>query len=256
MLVTPGPGQRILAQGDGGGPLLRAELLVTTCDDSSITSNSIAESESEWVDGGETTVGTKTTRLGGGSGWIRVNLDLGFAFKNEQEEFDFDFSDTLVEPDGDIYTSNFGDNSVSSVDRGKASNRKWEGLEEGRAVRWDNLERAVLIPNQEAGLHFPPGQEKMEEEEVKEEVGIRELEAGLGALFSLLCLFAVLFLANCLPCALRDRRKATQEDDAETEPVGGGKEEEREEAGLKHAERPQAAKKLEDEEIKEVEIIC
>ncbi|KAG5849574.1 hypothetical protein ANANG_G00112380 [Anguilla anguilla] len=29
--VTPGPTQRVVAQGDGGGPLLRAELLVSTC---------------------------------------------------------------------------------------------------------------------------------------------------------------------------------------------------------------------------------
>lgn len=238
---------------------MRAELLVSTCDDSPITSNSIGETESEWVDGGGTRSGIRTRRLGGGSGWIRVNLDLGFAFKNDQEEFDFDFSDTLVEPDGDVYTSNFDENSLSSADRGKTSNRKWEGLDEGRAVRWDNLERAVLIPNQEAGLHFSPSQEKMEEkreEEVKEEVGIRELEAGLGALLSLLCLFAVLFLANCLPCALRDRRKATQEDDGEMETVGGSKEVEREEVGQKDAVRVLAAKKQEDEEIKEVEIVC
>lgn len=196
-----------------------------------------------------------TRRLGGGSGWIRVNLDLGFAFKNDQEEFDFDFSDTLVEPDGDVYTSNFDDNSLSSDDRGKASNRKWEGLEEGRAVRWDNLERAVLIPNQEASLHLPPSQEKIEErreEEGKEEVGVRELEAGLGALLSLLSLFAVLFLANCLPCALRDRRKAMREDDEEMEPGGGIKEVEQKEVGR----RLQEVKKEEDEEIKEVEIIC
>lgn len=238
---------------------MRAELLVTTCDDSPITSNSIGESESEWVDEGGTRAGTRTRRLGGGSGWIRVNLDLAFAFKNDQEEFDFDFSDTLVEPDGDVYTSNFDDNSLSSAGRGKASNRKWEGLEEGRAVRWDNLERAVLIPNQEAGLNVSPNQEKIEErrkEKVKEEVRISELEAGLGALLSLLCLFAVLFLANCLPCVLRDRRKATQEDNGEMEPVRVGKEVEREEVGWKDAERAQAAKKQEDEEIKEVEIIC
>lgn len=233
---------------------MRAELLVTTCDDSPITSNSIGESESEWMDGGKTRTGTRTRRLGGGSGWIRVNLDLGFALKNDQEEFHFDFSDTLVEPDGDIFTSSFDDNSLSSDDRGKASNRKWEELGEGRAVRWDNLERAVLIPNQEASLHFSPSQEKTgerREEEGKEEVGVRELEAGLGALLSLLSLFAVLFLANCLPCALRDRRKAKQEDGEKMEPVGGVKE-----VGQEEVERAQVGKKEEDEEIKEVEIIC
>lgn len=264
VVVTPGPGQRILAQGDGGGPLLRAELLVTTCDDPPITSNSIGESESEWVDGGGTRTGTRTRRLGGGSGWIRVNLDLGFALKNDQEEFDFDFSDTLVESDGDVYTSNFDDHSLSSDDRSKASNRKWKEAVEGRAVRWDNLERAVLIPNQEAGgLHFSPTQEKIEErreeEEGKEEGGIIELEAGLGALLSLLCLFAVLFLANCLPCALRDRRKTTKEDNGEAEPGGGGEdgeETERKVAGKEEAERVEAGRKEEDEEIKEIEIIC
>lgn len=259
VVVTPGPGQRILAQGDGGGPLLRAELLVTTCDDLSFTSNSIGESESEWVDGGETRTGTRTRRLGGGSGWIRVNMDLGFALKNDQEEFGFDFSDTLVEPDGEIYTSNFDDNSLSSDDH----SRKWKEAVEGRAVRWENLERAVLIPNQEVGrLHFSHTQEKIEEkreEEGKQEGGIVELEAGLGALLSLLCLFAVLFLANCLPCALRDRRKTTQEGNGEAEPGGGGEdgeEMERKVVGKKEAERVEVGMKEEDEEMKEVEIIC
>lgn len=257
VVVTPGPGQRILAQGDGGGPLLRAELLVTTCDDPPITSNSIGEGEIEWTDEGWTGTGmrTESRRLGGGSGWIRVNMDLGFALKNDQEAFDFDFSDTLVEPDGDIYTSNFEENSLSSDERNKAGKRKWKEAGEGRAVRWDNLERAVLIPNQEAGgLHFSPSQEKIgerkeEEEEGKEEGGVRELEAGLGALLSLLCLFAVLFLANCLPCALRDRRKAGREDGGEEEPRGGGEEGE-------ETERNEARRRDEDEEIKEVEIIC
>lgn len=248
-----------MAQGDGGGPLLRAELLVTTCDDPPITSNSISESESEWVGEG----GTRTRRLGGGSGWIRVNLDFGFDLKSDQEEFDFDFSDTLVEPDGDVYTSNFDDNSLSSEDRGKVSSRKWKEAVEGRAVRWDNLERALLIPNQEAGgLHFSPTQEKIEEnreEEGKDEGRIMELEAGLGALLSLLCLFAVLFLANCLPCALRDRRKRTQEDNGEAEQIGGGEvgeETERKGSGKKEADRAEVVRKEEDEEIHEVEIIC
>lgn len=238
---------------------MRAELLVTTCDDSPISFNSIGESESEWVDGGGTRAGTRTRRLGGGSGWIRVNLDLGFALKSDQEVFDFDFSDTLVESDSDIYTSNFDDNSLSIDDRGKVINRKWDGLGEERAVRWDNLERAVLIPNQEVGMHFSPNQEKIEErreEEVKEEVGVRELEAGLGALLALLGLFAVLFLANCLPCALRDRTKATRKDDGEMKPERDDMDVERKEVGQKQAKRVQVWKKVEDEEIKEVEIIC
>lgn len=266
VVVTPGPGQRILAQGDGGGPLLRAELLVTTCDDPPVTSNSIGENEIEWTDEGWTGTGTRTEsrRLGGGSGWIRVNMDLGFALKNDQEAFDFDFSDTLVEPDGDIYTSNFEENSLSSDERNKAGKRKWKEVGEGRAVRWDNLERAVLIPNQEAGgLQFSPSQEKIgerkEEEQGKEEGRVRELEAGLGALLSLLCLFAVLFLANCLPCALRDRRKAAREHDGEEEPRGGGEdgeETERKGSWKKEAERNEARRRDGDEEIKEVEIMC
>lgn len=265
VVVTPGPSQRIFAQGDGGGPLLRAELLVTTCGDLPITSNSISEGESEWTDGG----GTRTRRLGRGSGWIRVNLDLGFPLKNE-EEFEFDISDTLIDSDSDVYVSNFdheesGNVSSDYYDKvsGKLTNRRWTEVGKGRMIRWNNLERAVLIPSQEDGtVYFSPSQEKIgERKEGKDEEGqgARELEVGMGAVLSLLCLFAVLFLANCLPCALRDRRKTMKEDEREVELERGAKEAE---AGERKETEGEVSKLQQqhcgdkEEGVKEVEIIC
>lgn len=252
VVVTPGLGQHVFAQGDGGGPLLRAELLVSTCADQPITSNSISEGR-DWVNGGE----GRTKRLARGSGWIRVNLDLGFLAKSEEGgEFEFDISDTLIETDGNIYVSSFDDVSRnSSSDHYSKTSRNWDDLGNGGMVRRNNLERAVLMPSQEAGaVYFSPSQEnkggRMELEEVEGQAA-GELEVGVGAVLSLLCLFAVLFLANCLPSELRGRRRTAkgeereeelEEEEAEAmkETEGGGKQ--------KHGGT--------EEEVKEVEIIC
>ncbi|XP_042340249.1 transmembrane protein 132C [Plectropomus leopardus] len=282
VVVTPGPSQRIFAQGDGGGPLLLAELLVSTCTDQPVTSNSISEDDRDWTDtGGEGGGGTR--RLARGSGWIRVNLDLGFLQPvgdedEEGEKFDFDFSDTLVESDSDVYASNFDEDeseNVSSEYFDKISGkRNWNEVGNGGMVSQNNLERAVLMPSQEEGaVYFSPSQEKegeRREEEEEEGQGARELELGVGAVLSLLGLSAVLFLANCLPCALRDRRtKMEDEMDGELEGGSNGEEEEVRKKNEEEDRKADQRKRAEDEnnvkqqhaanikeDVKQIEIIC
>ncbi|XP_034544306.1 transmembrane protein 132A [Notolabrus celidotus] len=275
VVVTPGPSQHIYAQGDGGGPLLRAELLVSTCGDLSITSNSI--SEADWTE-------TRAHRLARGSGWIRVNLDLGFLQPEEDrdetgEEFEFDISDMLVESDIDIYAANSeeddGGNVSSDYDRisRKVMERNWNKAGNGGMVHRNNLERAVLMPNQEeSSVYFSPSQEKGGGGRGEEAQGARELEVIVGAVLALICLSAVLFLANCLPCALRDRRKRTKIEEERGAGEGGGQEEEKEQERRKEEgkDRETGERKKEDgeeemkqqqveqsmEEVTEVEIIC
>ncbi|XP_042252333.1 transmembrane protein 132D [Thunnus maccoyii] len=287
VVVTPGPSQRIFAQGDGGGPLLRAELLVSSCIDQSITSNSISEGHVYVTD---TSGGGGTRRLARGSGWIRVNLDLDFLQpvenKDEEgEEFEFDISDTLIESDSDIYSSNFGEggenveseNVNTSSDyydkiSGRMTNGIWNKVGNRGMVSQNNLERAVLMPSQEEGtVYFSPSQEKEGEREEEDGQGALELEVGVSTILSLLCLSAVLFLANCLPCALRDRRRKTMEEEREEQLEAVTKEKEEEE----QKEKEVANKKLEErketegedklnreqeeinkEDLKEVEIVC
>lgn len=281
VVVTPGPSQRIFAQGDGGGPLLRAELLVSTCADQPITSNSISEGDRDWTDtrgGGQ----GRTRRLARGSGWIRVNLDLDFlqpvGDKDEKGgKFELDISDTLVESDSDIYASNFDKDESENVssDYYDTISGKTNWNEVGGMVSRNNLERAVLLPNQEEGaVYFSPSQEKEGErmEEEMEGQGAGELELGVGAVLSLLCLSAVLFLANCLPCALRDRRRTMmEEEEREEELEGGTKGEEEEERKEKEVEDREAGERMKTEgedmtkqlceadnkdDVKEIEIIC
>ncbi|XP_070783495.1 transmembrane protein 132C [Enoplosus armatus] len=269
VVVAPGPSQRIFAQGDGGGPLLRAELLVSTCADQPITSNSISEGERDWKDA-EGGGGGGTRRLARGSGWIRVNLDLGFlqpvGDKDEEGgEFEFDISDTLVESDSDIYSSNFDENESGNLSSdyydkisGRMTNRNWNEVGNRGMVSRNNLERAVLMPSQEEGaVYFAPSQEKGErtEEDEEEGRGARELEVGVGAVLSLLGLSAVLFLANCLPCALRDRRRTAAGEEGEGELEGGAQEDEetKRRGGDEEMKQQQEHNK---EDVKEVEIIC
>ncbi|KAG7235885.1 hypothetical protein INR49_002082 [Caranx melampygus] len=269
VLVTPGPNQRIFAQGDGGGPLLQAELLVSTCADQAVTSNFISEGNNDWTDTGGGRGGTR--RLARGSGWIRVNLDLGFLQPvedkgEEGEEFEFDISDTLVESDSNIYTSNFDEDNSGNVSSDyydrvsrRMMNRKWSEVGYGGMVSWNNLERAVLMPSQEeSSVYFSPSQEKeVEREEGDDDEGqrARELEVGVGAVLSLVCLSAVLFLANCLPCALQDRRKGRgQRQQGEGELEFGTTEELEEKTD--NVDETQQQEQEQNEEVKEVEIIC
>ncbi|XP_028998860.1 transmembrane protein 132D isoform X2 [Betta splendens] len=216
--VVPGSSQRIFAQGDGGGPLLRAELLVSTCTDKLITIDSKSEGDWDWMD---TRGGGGTRWLAKGSGWIRVNLDLD---PEDGEVFDFDVSDTLVESHSDIYTSHFdkgnsdnGSNDYYDQTRARSLHRM-NGVGNGEMLRRNNLERAVLMPSQEEGaVYFSPSQEKEAERQEEREQEARELELGMGAVLALLCLCAVLFLANCLPCALKDRLRLMTEEDGEAE---------------------------------------
>ncbi|CAJ1053266.1 transmembrane protein 132A [Xyrichtys novacula] len=269
VVVTPGPNQHIFAQGDGGGPLLRAELLVSTCGDLPITSNSI--SEADWIE-------TRARRLARGSGWIRVNLDLGFLQPEEDrnemgEEFEFDISDMLVESDIDVYATNSeeddgGGNVSSDYDRlgGKVTDRKWNKAGNEGMISRNNLERAVLMPSQEEGIvYFSPSQEGGGRGRGEEEQGARELEVGVGAVLALICLSTMLFLANCLPCALKDKRRSKMEEEEEErgEGEGGGQEEEeqeRKERATEEREEEGEKKKMKQvegmEEVTEVEIIC
>ncbi|XP_068448143.1 transmembrane protein 132C [Clinocottus analis] len=269
VVVMPGSSPRIFAQGDGGGPLLPAELLVSSCTDQPITSNSISEGNRDWTDTGEGGEGG-ARRLARGSGWIRVNLDPGFlqpVGDKEDEKFDLDISGTLAESDGDVYASNFDEDESEHVSSdyydkisGKRPERHWNQLGYGEMVSRNNLERAVLMPSQEDGaVYFSPSQEKdgKREEEV-EGRGARELEVGVGAVLALLCLSAVLFLVNCLPCALRDRRRATMEKETEGQLDGGAREDEREEKEKREGddERKQQQEMNNKEDVREVEIMC
>ncbi|GAA6233773.1 transmembrane protein 132C-like [Lates japonicus] len=281
VMVTPGPSQRIFAQGDGGGPLLQAELLVSTCSDQPITSNFITEGNGDWTVTGGGGGGGSTRRLARGSGWIRVNLDLGFlqpvGNKGEQdEEFEFDISDMLVESDSDVYTSNFDEDDSGNFTSDyydkmsrRVAHRKWNKVGNRGMISRNNLERAVLKPSQEEGsVYFSPNQEREGGRE-EDGHGAEEMEVGVGAVLSLLCLSAVLFLANCLPCALRDRRRATAEEEGR-EPERGAEEDEEEQRKKKEVEDREEERretkgeveiKQQQEEnnkkdVKEVEIIC
>lgn len=266
VVVTPGSSPRIFAQGDGGGPLLPAELLVSTCTDQPIASNSI--SDRDWtVTGG----GSGTRRLAKGSGWIRVNLDLGFLQPvgdkdDDGEMFELDISGAPDESDS-IYASNFDEDKSENVNSdyydktsGKTSDIRWNQVGYGEMVSRNNLERAMLTPSQEEGaVYFSPSQEKDgKREEEAEGQGARELEVGVGAVLSLLGLCAVLFLANCLPCALRDRKKTAMENEREGEPEGGTREDEEDEWNKRDGEEQmkQQHETNNKEYRKEVEIIC
>ncbi|XP_068178439.1 transmembrane protein 132C [Antennarius striatus] len=209
VVVTPGPKQHILAQGDGGGPLLLAELLASTCTNQQTTSNtSNSDYGRVWTDTED-----RMRRLAKGSGWLRVNLDLGLmppVRGNIDDGEDFEYiTDTLVESDSDIYVTNFDSDEVGTVGidyNGKIINRNWNKLENSWMVSQDNIERAVLLPSQEeVPVYFSSQEKKVERKEEEREVA-QELEVGVGAVLSLLFLSAVLILANCLPCALQDRR--------------------------------------------------
>ncbi|XP_064782952.1 transmembrane protein 132C-like [Oncorhynchus masou masou] len=195
--VMPGPLLRVIAQGEGGGPLLKAELLVTPC-------KPMANS----VDGdlANSKEGSGTRRLAKGSGWIRVNLDTDLRpMGSEEADFELlDMSDMLVESsDRDVKYSNFLDNDIiiGNVTTAKGDDY-YDKAGDGMIARND-LERAVLTPNhEESAVYFSPGVEREREEKLED----TELGVGVGAVLSLLCLSVLLFLVNCLPCALRERR--------------------------------------------------
>lgn len=212
--VTPAPFQRILAQGDGGGPLVKAELLVTTCEQ---VSNHI---ELETIQ-----EGSKTRRLAKGSGWIRVNLNMD-AWLMESEESNFemlDVTDMLVDSNKNLYEDFEDDQTAVNF------TRDYDGSDENM-FKGKDLEQAVLIPSHEdSAVYFSPGVEK-ERKNVK--TADRQVEIGIGAVLSLLCLSCLLFLINCLPCALKEQwNRGTQErnvnDSVEDEETGEEREKEK-----------------------------
>nr|XP_046183462.1 transmembrane protein 132A-like isoform X2 [Oncorhynchus gorbuscha] len=230
--VTPGPSLRVVAQGEGGGPLLKAELLVTTC-------KPMANS----VDGdlANPKEGRGTRRLAKGSGWIRVNLDSDLRpMGSEEVNLELlNISDMLMESsDRDVQYSNFPDNdiiigNVTAVSGDDYYDKAGDGM-----IARNDLERAVLTPNhEESAVYFSPGVEREREEKLEDKEMV-----GFGAVLSLLCLATLLFLVNCLPCALRERRKRK---DMNVEGVEGVVEEEWEEG-------EEEAKEEEEEEAKEV----
>ncbi|KAK5866702.1 hypothetical protein PBY51_020870 [Eleginops maclovinus] len=175
VVVTPIPNQRIFAQGDGGGPLMRAELLVSTCADTPINSNSISEGDRDWMDSGGR---GGTRKLARGSGWIRVNLDLDFLLpegerEEEDDKFGLDMTDTLVESDSDIYAVNFDRDENKNVSSNyyekiniKRTDKNWNGVGNRGMVSQNNLEKAVLMPSLVEGVvYFSPSQEREGENE-------------------------------------------------------------------------------------------
>ncbi|CAL8355226.1 unnamed protein product [Boreogadus saida] len=204
--VMPGSTQRVVARGDGGGPLLRAELLVPECTEAPLNSNFLSEGERAEPEAG-------TRSLAGGSGWIRVHLDLdplqpiGSQY-GEGEELELDISDTWVDANADFYSSN---QELDTVGGGNQTNADYYG---GKT-----LERAVWTPSQERewrradGEGWGGGGEEKEERwggEVEEARWGGEIDVGVGTLLSLVCLSSLLFLVNCLPCSLTERRRRSR----------------------------------------------
>lgn len=186
---------------------MKAELLVTSCEQ---VSNHI---ELETIQ-----EGSQTRRLARGSGWIRVNLNMD-AWSMESEESNFemlDVTDMLVESNKNLY-ENFEDDQTAVNFTGDHD-----------MFREKNSEQAVLIPGHDDGaVYFSPGVEK-ERKEVKPVD--RQVEIGVGAVLSLLCLSCLLFLINCLPCALKEQwNRGTQERDGHDSVEDGGIGEEQEE---------------------------
>eukprot|EP00066_Takifugu_rubripes_P021524 XP_011610790.1 PREDICTED: transmembrane protein 132C-like [Takifugu rubripes] len=202
VVVPPGQSQRAFAQGDGGGPLLFAELLISICYGQQATSSSVNEGDETGSEG------SRTRMLAKGSGWIRVNLDLGFLPKTgEGREFDVDIPDILVESNGDLYVSNnYRHRNVSSDYKIGKQNNGWNKVAQGETVYGKHLERAVQMPGQEEGaVYFSSSHEKKQgwTEDSYQQEDAHDLEVGVAAVLSLLGIFAVLFLANFLPSALR-----------------------------------------------------
>ncbi|XP_043095223.1 transmembrane protein 132C [Puntigrus tetrazona] len=191
--VTPAPHQRILAQGDGGGPLVKAELLVSTC-----------EPTFNYVEPEVIQKGGGAKRLAKGSGWIRVNLNMDFwPMGSEENNFEMhDVTDMFVDSNTDLY-DNFEDQQMTVNSTGD-----YDGND---VFRRNDLEQAVLIPNhEESAVYLSPGVEK-ERKEVK--TADRQVEIGIGAVLSLLCLSSLLFLINCLPCVLREQRNRERQEE-------------------------------------------
>ncbi|XP_053477421.1 transmembrane protein 132A [Ictalurus furcatus] len=185
--ITPAPLQRVLAQGDGGGPLVKAELLVSTCELVSTHIEMDDIKERGW-----------TRRLAKGSGWIRVNLDTDlWPLESEDSDFEMtDASDTFAELNTNVYR-NFEQEQATP----KSTN--YDENTSNYMIAWDDLERAVLTPNhEENAVDFSP-----DVENGGGKIENRELVFGVGAVFCLLCISSLLFLVNFMPRVMRELGK-------------------------------------------------
>lgn len=240
--VPPDQSCLVYAQGDGGGPLLFAELLVSICHSQQATSSSIARGNGMESEG--------TRMLAKGSGWIRVNLDLGFPPKSVAgREFDVDISDILVESDRDLHVSNGNKfrhrNVISDYKIG-------QGVAHGETVDGNHLERAVQMPGkEESAVYFSSSQEKKQgwSEDKHQQEDAPDLMVGVGAVLSLLGIFALLFLANCLPSTLRGGMSSKREQ-GEPQPAA------QESGERKETEDKDKEQQEDSEEDVKVEIIC
>ncbi|KAK2852380.1 hypothetical protein Q7C36_007581 [Tachysurus vachellii] len=190
--ITPAPLQRVLAEGDGGGPLVKAELLVYTCE---LVSNDNKMDEIKERRG--------TQKLAKGSGWIRVNLDADlWPLESEDSDFEMtDVSDTFAELDTNLYR-----NFEQEQEIPKSTN--YDDSASNDMISWDDFERAVLKPgHEENAMDFSP--------DIEYGIGNfanRELLFGVGAVFCLLCLSSLLFLVNSMPCVMRELRKSQRKE--------------------------------------------
>lgn len=248
VVVPPGQSQLVYAQGDGGGPLLLAELLVSVCNDRRVASSSVHRGDGMESKG--------TSVLAKGSGWIRVNLERGFLPKAvESSEFEADISDILVGSNADLDVSNanrFRHRNVSSDYKIRRQSHDWNKVTLGKTEVGNHLERAVQMPGKEEGaVYFSSSQEKKQdwaEEQLQQEDAV-DLEVGVGVVLSLLGIFALLFLANCLPSTLRARMSSEQER-GEAQPAARESEEEN-----KTEDEEERRQEDGDEDVK-VEIVC
>lgn len=243
VVVPAGQSQLVYAQGDGGGPLLFAELLVSICNNLQVTSGPVSQGHGMEPEG--------TRMLAKGSGWIRVNLDLGYLPKIvEGREMDADIPDILVDS-GDLYVSNgnkFRHRNVSSdYKKGKQSN-EWNKVAHGETVGGNPLERAG---EEEGAVYFSSSHETKQgwTEDKHQQEDAPDLEVGVGAVLSLLGIFALLFLANCLPSTLRGRTSSRQE---QGEPQRAAQEAEERK---KTEDEEKKLREDSDEDVK-VEIVC
>ncbi|KAK3554062.1 hypothetical protein QTP70_019181, partial [Hemibagrus guttatus] len=185
--ITPAPSQRVLAQGDGGGPLVKAELLVFACELVS-TYNEMDEIKERG----------RTRKLAKGSGWIRVNLDADL-WPLESEDSDFkinDVSDTFAELDTNVYRN-------SKQEQATLKYTNYDDNTSNDMISWDDFGKAVLKPtHEEDAMDFSPDVEKG-----RGNFANRELLFGVGAVLCLLCLSSLLFLVNFMPCVMRELGK-------------------------------------------------
>lgn len=182
--ITPAPLQRVLAQGDGGGPLVKAELLVSTC---KLVSTHMRMDEIK-ENGG-------SRRLAKGSGWIRVNLDTDlWPLESEESYFDMtDASNTFAELDTNVYGN-------TEQEQATLKSINYEDTASNDMVAWDDLEKAVLTP-----IHKEDFSPDVETREGK--TANQELVFGIVVVFSVLCLSSFLFVVRFMPCVMRELRK-------------------------------------------------